>query len=241
MVLGEGNKGWVLFSDFDSTVVNAEILDEIALERFRTDPDGQEKLSRFKGITNQGMCNKLLFSDSLRKRFEIVAPISKSIIDVVVEKVRGLLSLSFLEHRDFFKENFEQIFVVSGGFGDIIRRIMSDFGLPDSHILANEFVCDGDWVVGYDPDNLLAGDSGKVLVARNLISTHGFDPEQIYVIGDGSTDKAIRDQRCAGFFGAYTEHFTPELREQRRHIIESADAEIRSFDDFLRILSRSFG
>lgn len=246
MPLREGNQDWVLVTDFDSTVAGAEILDLIAQERFQNDPDREEKLGRFKGITNGGMCNKVPFSESLRKRLEMVAPIPKSIIDVVVEKVRELLSPSFLAHRDFFKENFERIFVVSGGFGEVIRRTMDDFKLPDDHIFANEFVYDGDSVVGYDSENPLAGDEGKVVVVRNLIETRCFNPKQIHVIGDGGTDKAIVEAmrhdhgERVGFFGAYTEHFTPDLRIQRQHIIDYADQEIRSFDDFLEVLRMAY-
>ena len=66
------------------------------------------------------------------------------------------------------KSNSDKIWIVSGGFKDIIDPIVKEYEIPSNRVLANKFEYDVDKVIGCDEDNDLFKDKGKILAIEKF-------------------------------------------------------------------------
>ena len=90
-------------------------------------------------------------------------------------------------------------------------------------MLANTFTFDAeDRITGFDADNVLSQDGGKILQLRQL-DLHG----PVYALGDGYTDYQIREAGLADRFYAFTENVS------RPAVVAHADKVLPTFDEFL--------
>lgn len=216
-----------LIIDFDSTFVDSESLCDLAEIALRGNPDKNDILQKITDITNLGMEGKISFPESLKKRFEVL-PAKREHIFELVEYLKKKISKSFLHNKKFFQENAKDILVISGGFRDFIVPVVSDFGIAEKNVLANDFVFDKyENIVGFDENNLLAQENGKV----KQIEALGLDGE-VVVIGDGWTDFQIKESGAAKYFVAFVENVS------REKVIANADFVAKSFDEVLKFLRK---
>lgn len=209
-----------LVIDFDSTFIKLEALDELAGIALENDPAKEEKKQRIVEITNKGMVGEISFPESLQSRLELFS-VRKEHIDELIEKLEKNISESFLKNREFFKQNSKNIFIISGGFLDYILPIVEKFGIPKENVLANEFVFDGDAVVGVNMDNFLAQEGGKVKAVKEL------NLAKVTVVGDGWTDYEIKKSGNADRFIAFSENVS------RKKVVDVSDLECFSFDEVI--------
>jgi D-3-phosphoglycerate dehydrogenase len=210
------NKYFVI--DFDSTFVKIEALDTLAAIVLENNPQQEEIVKKIEEITKMGMDGKISFSDSLEQRLALFSPTSsdvKKLIDVLNKNI----SKSILENREWFKNNAEYIYIISGGFFEYIEPVVRDFGILNDHILANRFVygLNGE-IVGFDKDNYLAQKQGKVK-QMDALNLDGY----VTVIGDGFTDYEIRKNGKADKFVAFTENVS------RDSVLNVADLVVNDF------------
>lgn len=212
----------VLIIDFDSTFIKVEAFDVLA-EIVLGNIDNKENILKdMSDITIQGMEGKLGISESIKRRLNALK-FNKSDLKILVEKLNQLVSTSILRNREFFKNYNEQIYIVSSGFKEYIIPVVKQFGIKESHILANNFIFDNDDnVIGLDESNPLAHNKGKVVVVKSLNLK-----KNIIVIGDGYTDFEIKKDGEANLFYAFIENVNREI------ISSKADKVIASFDEFL--------
>ncbi|MEM9672803.1 MAG: phosphoglycerate dehydrogenase [Bacteroidota bacterium] len=208
--------------DFDSTFTQVEALDvlcEIALEN---DPNREAVLSEVKRITNSCMNGEISFRESLESRLALL-PAHREHLPKLVEQLRNSVSISFERNREFFEKSSDRIYVISNGFRDFILPVTRDYNIPDEHVFANEFTFDEQGnITGFDQNNLLSTDEGKVAVIRDL-DLNG----DIYVIGDGYNDYKIKAAGFANKFYAFTENI------ERDSVVDKADHITPSLDEFL--------
>lgn len=208
--------------DFDSTFVQVETLDVLCEVALATYPDKEKILAEVKQITNLGMEGKLSLSESLSKRIQLLHA-NKSHIAKVIEVISAKVSISFERNKKFIEPIAQQIYIVSGGFSEIIIPIVAEYGIAAKNVLANDFTysANGD-IIGFDTKNMLSQSKGKpqVIKSLNLVG-------DIFVIGDGYTDYEIKEAGAATKFYAFTENV------KRQNVIEKADAILPSFDEFL--------
>lgn len=208
--------------DFDSTFVQVETLDVLCEVALATHPDKEKILAEVKQITNLGMEGKLSLSESLSKRIQLLHA-NKSHIAKVIEVISEKVSISFERNKKFIETIAQQIYIVSGGFSEIIIPIVAEYGIAAKNVLANDFTysANGD-IIGFDTKNMLSQSKGKpqVIKSLNLVG-------DIFVIGDGYTDYEIKEAGAATKFYAFTENV------KRQNVIEKADAILPSFDEFL--------
>lgn len=219
--------------DFDSTFVKSEGLEELAEVSLKNNPQKEKILEQIKKLTNQGMEGKIPFDQSLKKRLALLSAQKKDIQKVVLV-LKKKISPSILRNRSFFQKNKNAIYVISGGFKELIMPIVEKFGLKSENILANTFVFDKKGnVSGVDKNNPLAHANGKVEAVKSL-KLKG----DVSVIGDGYTDFQIKQMGAASRFIAFTENV------QRERVINNADQVVASFDEFLYLnklpMSHSF-
>lgn len=208
--------------DFDSTFIKTESLEELFSHILKKDPQKKEKLQKIQEITDLGMAGELDFAKSLDKRMKLLKATKKDIQDVTAILKKKITS-SIERNKLFFKQNSDNIYIISGGFKEIIFEVVKKFGISESHILANEFTYDNqENIIGYDHQNPCSQTGGKATAVKLL----NLNKNRI-VIGDGITDYQIKQKGYAEKFYAFTENVS------RKAVIEVADKELKSFDEFL--------
>lgn len=213
-----------LIFDFDSTIVDCETLDLVAEVALAGRADRDAVIAEVKRITALGMEGAIPFGESLAARMALIAPTRGAVADVA-ERMVNRITPSFLSHKHFFAEQRERIYIISGGFDEIIFPVADTLGIEHTHVLANAFIYDAHGVGSIDQARPLAHAGGK---ARAVAAASLQKPRVI--IGDGWTDYEIREKGAAEAFIAYVEH------AKRETVVGKADAIAASFEELLRLL-----
>jgi len=216
--------GKSLFIDFDSTFVKVETIDEIAKLTLESDPNKQDKVKLISDITNQAMSGEIDFPTALELRLQTLL-ITREAVDEVTESIGSLVSDSFNEHRELIRENASDIWIVSGGFTQVIAPIVSGFGITQDHVFANSFTLSRDRVSGCDRENFLFQDKGKI---KAINSVETLNPR--VMVGDGYTDLEVYLDGAADQFICYTENIS------REKVLEISKHSAKSFGEILDIL-----
>ena len=130
------------------------------------------------------------------------------------------ISSSFIKHQDSIKSKRNDIYIISGGFKEIIYEVVKDFGIHKNQILANDFIYDNNHIIGIDSDNPLSSKDGKIKALQSLNLT-----APIYVIGDGYTDFEMKQVSGVKAFICYTENIN------RLSVSKVADYVAKNLDD----------
>ena len=215
-----------LFIDFDSTFVKVETIDELAKLSLKNDPDADTKISMISEITNQAMSGEISFPVALEKRLKVLS-LSKDDIRKATDDISNMVSDSFIKNKEFIASNSDSIWIVSGGFKEVITPIVREFGIAENHILANSFIYSKNQVIGCDRNNDLFKDKGKIKAINNL----NLDND-IIIMGDGFTDYEVYSEGVAKAFICYTENIT------RKSIVEKSSYTASSFNEAIDILNQ---
>jgi D-3-phosphoglycerate dehydrogenase len=214
------NKYFVI--DFDSTFTKVEALDVLADISLKDHPEKEKRKKQIVEITNQGMDGSISFRESLERRLNLLSP-SRQHIEPLISVLKGKVSESFKRNRDFFNNYSDNIYIISNGFREFIEPIVTEFGIKEENILANEFRFDPDGhVIGFDTENPLSSNNGKVEQLKRLNL-----PGDVYVIGDGYTDYEIKHSGLANKFYVFTENV------ERENILSKGDHITPSLDEVL--------
>ena len=217
--------GKSLFIDFDSTFVKVETIDEIARITLQDNPDRDQIVKNISDITNQAMSGQMDFPTALEQRLQILSITNKT-INTVTNEIKKLVSDSFYKHKDLIKNNASNIWIISGGFTEVIAPIVKSYGISENHVLANKFTLDADKVIGCDKDNFLFQDKGKI---KAINSVETFNPR--IMIGDGYTDLEVYLEGACEEFICYTENIS------RKTVLDNAKYSASSFGEILDILN----
>ena len=215
-----------LFIDFDSTFIKVETIDELAKLSLQNDSNSDKKINLISDITNKAMSGDISFSEALEKRLEILSLNQNDIISIT-ENISNLISDSFLINKKIIQSISDSIWILSGGFKEIIIPIVEQFGISSNHVLANSFIYDENQIVGCDKDNNLFKDKGKIKAISNLNIKN-----DIIMIGDGFTDYEVYRDGPAKVFICYTENIS------RKSITEVADYKANNFNEIINILNQ---
>lgn len=208
--------------DFDSTFIQVEALDELAKRTLKNHPQRDEIQKEIEDITKQGMEGKIDFGESLAQRLFLFKPTREDISELV-QYLKRKITPSIKKNKAFFTDNFDSIYIISGGFREYIEPIVTTFGIPSNHILANEFQFNGKGtVIGFNDKVLLAKAKGKAKIVKKL-KLKG----KVIVLGDGMTDYEIKKEKAADVFYAFTENIA------REPVVAVADDVIPNFDELL--------
>lgn len=205
--------------DFDSTLVTTESLDDLAKIALRHADNRDGIVAEINAITDLGMNGTITFQEALARRLALFSP-TQSMIDELISDLVKQISPSALEKKEWFSENRDHIYVVSGGFDDYIVPVVELLGIPKDHVHANKFVFENGVFISHDVTRHTAKAGGKATQVKNL-PTIG----EIVVIGDGYTDYEIKKNGVANHFWAFTETVI------RDNVTKHADKILRSFHD----------
>jgi len=208
--------------DFDSTFTKVEALDILGEISLKNHPEKSQILEEIRQVTNLGMEGKLSFRESLEKRIDILNA-NKSHLPKLIERLKELVTDSFLRNKEFIKEYADQFYILSNGFKDFIVPVVEEFGISSENVFANDFRYDSNGkIVGFDETNILSSNNGKPKQIEQL-KLEG----EVHVLGDGFTDYEIKKAGFAKKFYAFTENI------KRSNVVENADHEAPNLDEVL--------
>jgi len=214
-----------LVIDFDSTFVKLEALEDLAKIALRESSQREMLVDEIEKITALGMEGKITFPQSLKRRLKLFSSNRQQLKQLII-LLKENVSDSVLERKEFFRNNSDKIYIISGGFEDFIFPIVEEYGINFEHILANKFEFDEKGsIVGIDETRLLAQENGKVKIVRSLNLNR-----PVCVVGDGWTDFEIKKQGAADLFCAFCENV------RRDPVVESADHVANNFEEVIKWL-----
>ncbi len=216
----KNNRNFVI--DFDSTFTQVEALDVLGEISLAEHEDKEKRLEELVSLTNRGMAGELSFRESLEQRLQLLLAKERH-LDELVKRLKSKVSTSFIRNKEFFRENSENIYIISNGFKEFIVPIVEEFGIKPENVFANTFKLDSEGkIIGFDKKNVLSSNNGKVEMLKSL-DLKG----DVYVIGDGYTDYEIKAAGLANKFYAFTENI------ERENVLQKADHVTPSLDEFL--------
>lgn len=161
--------------DVDSTLVQGEVIDELAARAGH----GEEVAE----VTRRAMDGELGFEEALRARVALLEGLTLDVLDEVAGELQltpGARTFVRTLRRLGYKTA-----IVSGGFTYFTDRLKADLGLD--HAFANELEIEDGVVTGQ-----LVGDvvdrEAKADILRDVATREGVPAEQTVAIGDGAND-----------------------------------------------------
>lgn len=212
----------VFIFDFDSTLVRIETLEALADLALKDAPDAAERKARIAALTDDAMNGRIGFGEALKQRLELLA-LRREHVEALTDRILDEATVSIRRNVDFFQRHAERIYILSGGFREVIAPLAERLGVPADHVLANDLIYDDEGrVTGADEANPLSRENGKPEVIRAL-NLEG----PVVMVGDGWTDAEVKVQGAADRFYAFTEIV------RRPKVVEAADAVASSLDEVL--------
>jgi len=168
------NRRLVAF-DMDSTLIEAEVIDELAREA-----GVGEQVS---AITEQAMRGEIDFSASFRARVALL----KGLPEDALARVAARLSITEgAEHLiTTLRALGYRTAIVSGGFTYFARNLQARLGID--YIYANELEVRDGRVTG-EVNGAIVDGARKAELLRQLAAEQGVDLKQVIAVGDGAND-----------------------------------------------------
>ncbi len=208
-----------LVFDFDSTLVTVEGADELFARTVGDAPDREARVARFRHITDRGMAGEISYRKSLEARVALLDA-TREQVEAVAREMPKWISPSVLELRDRLAANAHRIWIVSGGFEELIWPVARELGLEVNRVRAHRFRWTPEGrLAGLDPATAMAR-GGKPEALRELAP-----PDPVWVVGDGATDLELRELGLAERFYAFVEN------RSRAPVVRHADGTLPSLKE----------
>jgi phosphoserine phosphatase len=197
------NRRLVAF-DMDSTLINAEIIDELA----RLHGVGEEVAA----ITERAMRGEIGFQESFRRRAQLLAGLEAGALDHVARTV----ALNEGAHRliQVLKHFGYKTAIISGGFQYVGEHLQRELGID--YVFANRLVI-RDGVMTGEVEGSIVDAARKAECLLEIAEREGIARQQTIAIGDGANDLPMLS--VAGLGVAY--HAKPVVKETASHAISN--------------------
>eukprot|EP00798_Chlamydomonas_sp_ICE-L_P020401 gene20401-27172_t len=180
--------------------------------------DGLDVIAEFlgsgaeiKALTSKAMEGTMSLDESLEERLRI--------LDCTPSDIRAFLVAHPPESRinegakeliAALQKRGTPVYLISGGFREILNPIAEYLCVPPTHVIANRMnfqwdpaTGDATKLVGFDPNEPTSKNKGKPLAIRRLRERHP-EYKTIVMVGDGVTDlEAISEEGGANIFIGY--------------------------------------
>lgn len=215
------------FFDFDSTFVQSETLDVLAQVLVNEGRVNSSVLKQIGFITDQAMSGNLDFYDALTQRLACL-PLEKTNIANAIRQLSAQIAPSIEKNKAWFLKNKKNIYIVSGGFKEIIVPVVAPYGILSEQVFGNDFIYDAvGKVTTVCSNNPLAHSAGKATVISRFKKKAN---EKFVLIGDGYNDYQVKERGCVDQFYAYVENV------KRESVMNVADKVVHDCDELINLL-----
>ena len=193
------NKRLIVF-DMDSTLIQTEVIDEMAVEHGVGD--------KVKHITERAMNGELDFNQSLLERVKLLEGLDQKKLQIILER------LEFTPGAEKFIKTVKslgyKVAVISGGFSFFANTLKEKLGLD--YAFANELDIQNGALTGKVKGTIINAEQKATLV-KLISQQEGINLEQVVAIGDGANDLPMLS--VAGLGIAY--HAKDIVRKQAKN------------------------
>jgi len=193
------NKRLIVF-DMDSTLINAEVIDELAVEAGVGD--------QVKAITARAMNGEMNFDQSLRERVALLKGLKRDVLKKVHDRLE--LNPGVEQFIRSVKSLGYKTAIVSGGFKFFAEGLQKRLSMD--YVFANELEFSGDELTGRVTGEIVNAEK-KAFILELLAQQESIHLEQVVAIGDGANDLPMLAK--AGLGIAF--HAKEKVRKEARH------------------------
>lgn len=190
--------------DMDSTLIETEVIDELAVRAGVGD--------EVKAITESAMRGEIDFTESFRRRVALLKGLDESVMKEIAENLpitEGVDRLMFVLKRYGYK-----IAILSGGFTYFGNYLKQKYGID--YVYANELeIIDGKLTGKYLGD--VVDGKRKAELLRLIAQVENVDIAQTIAVGDGANDLPMLG--IAGLGIAY--HAKPKVKQNAKQSINT--------------------
>ena len=169
------NRRLVVF-DMDSTLIEAEVIDELAKEAGVGDQVSE--------ITEAAMRGEIDFNESFKRRMALLKGLDVSVLDQIAER------LPMTEGAEELVSNLKALgfktAILSGGFNYFASHLQKKLGFD--YVYANELDIDADGKVTGEVKGTVVNGERKAELLREIAEKEGVSLEQTIAVGDGAND-----------------------------------------------------
>ncbi|WP_415890165.1 phosphoserine phosphatase SerB [Neptuniibacter sp. SY11_33] len=169
------NRRLVVF-DMDSTLIEAEVIDELAKEAGVGDQVSE--------ITEAAMRGEIDFNESFKRRMALLKGLDVSVLDQIAER------LPMTEGAEELVSNLKALgfktAILSGGFNYFASHLQKKLGFD--YVYANELDIDADGKVTGEVKGTVVNGERKAELLREIAAKEGVSLEQTIAVGDGAND-----------------------------------------------------
>ncbi len=183
-----GRRKGLLVADMESTIIENEMLDELA--------DIAGIGEQIAAITKAAMNGELDFYAAIRERVALLRGLSEGALAQSADRIRIMPGARALVAT--MKANGAYCALVSGGFTWFTSRIRLDLGFDEDR--ANLLMVEEGQITGAVGEPIL-GREAKLAALEELAAGRGLTPDDAIAVGDGANDLAMLGR--AGFGVAY--------------------------------------
>jgi phosphoserine phosphatase len=201
-----GRRKRLLVADMESTIITAELLDELAASLGIADKVAQ--------ITARSMRGEIEFAQSLRERVSLLADQPEAMLGSVAARIELMAGARQLVQT--MRAGGAYTALVSGGFDRFAAIVAKTCGFDEFH--ANRLVIVNGKITGQIAEPILDRD-GKAKILKRLAANRGIALESTAAIGDGANDIAML--QAAGLGVAF--HGKPAVAAAARYRLEHSD------------------
>ena len=173
------NRRLVVF-DMDSTLIDAEVIDELALKA----GVGQQVAE----ITEAAMQGKLDFKQSFEQRLALLKGLDASVLPKIAKRLQ--LNEGAEHLISTLKKLGYKTAIVSGGFSFFGEYLQEILGVD--YVYANQLDIENGKVTGHVKGDIIDGQR-KADLLRELAERDGLMLEQVIAVGDGANDLPMLD------------------------------------------------
>lgn len=210
--------------DVDSTVITCEGIDEFA------DYLGVGK--EVAALTAAAMGGDTPFHVALENRLKVMKPTQQKLNEMLAaHPAEEMLTPGVAALISELQAGGKTVYLVSGGFRQMIEPIAEVVNVDKSAIYANSFLFhdDGSWKC-HDDTEPTSRAGGKARVVAELKATYGY--KTVIMVGDGATDMEARD--VEGGADAFIGFGGIQVREK---VKAGADWFVMDFDEMRAVLA----
>ncbi|MFK7161133.1 phosphoserine phosphatase SerB [Marinospirillum sp. MEB164] len=197
------NRRLVVF-DMDSTLIEAEVIDELAREA-----GVGEQVAE---ITERAMCGELDFNESFKARVALLKGLDAKVLEQIAQR------LPITEGAEQLVRTLKRLgyrtAILSGGFTYFGEYLQAKLGIDEVH--ANDLEIENGRVTGRVTGRIVDGQR-KAELLQEIAAQEGIDLDQSIAVGDGANDLPMLG--LAGLGIAF--RAKPLVRQTARHALST--------------------